>query len=344
MYLFVFDNYSDILTEKISLIEKIFNRRKGTILYNKNKLKRHKKKLIYVCGNIINKELVDLENFKVIKDASENYNLCFETVSLDEIEKSFFVFGPDSYINYDLKINLDFEKIIKSYNWTTMQQKGNNVPRLVCIQYKKTDIGIPIYRHPIDKQPFYEPYNEVTEYLANFLNKILGYDFNHVLIQRYRNGNDFIGEHSDKTLDIIPNTPIINISFGATRYLTLKNKVNEEKYDIALENKSMFVLGLKTNNLYYHMIKQDKREIKFKRDDETLCNGERISFTFRCIGTYLNNDLLVGLGAPKYNKEDINYNKEKINDEEDMFKAFSVENKTNNFDRNIYYKKGFFSY
>ena len=336
MYLFVFDNYSDDLVEKIKLTEKQFNRRKGIILYNINKLKKYKKNTIYFCGNINNNELLNFENIIIITDSSENYNNKYKTITLNEIEKDFFIFNPDSYINYNLNVPIDFENVRKSYNWTTMQQKGSDVPRLVCVQYKKSEFGIPIYRHPIDKQPISEPYSELTEILANYIKNNYGYDVNHVLIQRYRNGNDYIGEHSDKTLDINPNTPIINVSFGATRYITLKNKTSDEKYEIALENNSIFILGQQTNNLFYHMIKQDKRETKFKRDDELIYDGERISFTFRCIGTFLCNDNLVGLGAPK---TEIKYD-----DTEEMFKAFSIENKTNDFDRNIHYGNGFFSY
>lgn len=41
--------------------------------------------------------------------------------------------------------------------------------------------------------------------------KLLGpeCELNHVLIQKYRNGEDYISEHSDKTVDIVRGTSIV---------------------------------------------------------------------------------------------------------------------------------------
>ena len=47
--------------------------------------------------------------------------------------------------------------------------------------------------------------------------KILQHPVNHVLIQYYRTGNDYISEHSDKTIDVIRGSKIVNVSLGAER-------------------------------------------------------------------------------------------------------------------------------
>ena len=47
---------------------------------------------------------------------------------------------------------------------------------------------------------------------------------NHVLIQLYRSGKDCISEHSDKTIDVVPGSSIVNVSFGARRTMTLRKK------------------------------------------------------------------------------------------------------------------------
>jgi alkylated DNA repair dioxygenase AlkB len=41
-------------------------------------------------------------------------------------------------------------------------------------------------------------------------------DFNHVLIQFYRSGLDYIKEHADKSLDVSVDSPIVNFSLGNT--------------------------------------------------------------------------------------------------------------------------------
>ena len=47
---------------------------------------------------------------------------------------------------------------------------------------------------------------------------------NHVLIQLYRTGADYISEHSDKTIDVVRGSRIVNVSFGAWRIMTLRTK------------------------------------------------------------------------------------------------------------------------
>lgn len=267
----------------------------------------------------------------------------------------------DSYVIYDFLENhydYDFDKINKSINWTTMNQYGSPVPRMVCIQALiKPDGLIPVYRHPVDSQPKTEPFNNYVKNLALLLSGKFGCEFNHVLIQLYRNGHDYIGEHSDKTLDIVPGTPIINYTLGATRFLQLKSKTTDEKHHIGLQNNSLFVLGLETNAKYYHLIKQDKRMPSEKLAEELINSGQRISFTFRSIGTWLNPDgKLEGLGASKTNCTDnidnntnIQIHQHKIDSTTDpklieqieMIKAFGHENKGTVCDRNLYYPNGF---
>ena len=68
-------------------------------------------------------------------------------------------------------------------------------------------------------------------------------------MQYYRDGSDYISEHTDKTLDIKINTSIINFSLGATRKMQLKHKkkdfkTNErKKQNIYMVHNSMFELG-----------------------------------------------------------------------------------------------------
>ena len=47
--------------------------------------------------------------------------------------------------------------------------------------------------------------------------EILKHPVNHVLIQYYRSGNDYISEHSDKTIDVVRGSNIVNVSLGAER-------------------------------------------------------------------------------------------------------------------------------
>jgi hypothetical protein len=158
--------------------------------------------------------------------------------------------------------------------------------------------------------------------------QVLNHPVNHVLIQYYRSGKDYISEHSDKTIDVVRGSKIVNVSLGATRTMTLRTKkaphggnnnagVDEEGEDgedggkrtiqkIPLSNNSMFVMGLETNARWLHSIRHDNRPFATKSEEERYMNGERISLTFRRIGTFLSQDgkKIWGQGARGKRKEE----------------------------------------
>ena len=45
-----------------------------------------------------------------------------------------------------------------------------------------------------------------------------------MLIQLYRTGADYIPEHSDKTIDVVRGSRIVNLYLGARRTMTLRTK------------------------------------------------------------------------------------------------------------------------
>mmetsp|Transcript_6233 Transcript_6233/g.8044 ORF Transcript_6233/g.8044 Transcript_6233/m.8044 type:complete len:464 (-) Transcript_6233:56-1447(-) len=190
--------------------------------------------------------------------------------------------------------------------WEEMYHWGKPVPRLVCIQAERNNEGfLPIYRHPIDKHPKCYEFSPCVLKIVEAARKHCKQNFNHALIQLYRSGDDSINMHSDKTLDIQPGTSIINISFGASREFIIrsKNKLlgskgTDEVVKVTLPHNSLLNFGLKTNDLYTHMIKQDLRYKGQKRNDENDYDGIRISLTLRVISTFINqNGNLYGQGA-----------------------------------------------
>jgi hypothetical protein len=100
--------------------------------------------------------------------------------------------------------------------------------------------------------------------------------------------------------------PVLNLSFGATRTMILKHKENKHPIQkIKLPHNSLFVLGWKTNREWTHSIKQDKIPIIIKTPDEISFSGERISYTFRTISTFITDDnIIFGQGAINKTYED----------------------------------------
>ena len=243
-----------------------------------------------------------------------------------------------------------FPNVKKEVNWGTMTHRGFIVPRMISIQsviINDPNIGkiIPLYRHPVDVHPEQYEFTPFVKMLKDRTEDLLKLErdyFNHCLIQLYEGGNSSISEHSDKTLDIKKDTLIVNVSLGAVRCMKIKDKTKPISSKVRLENGSVFVLGPRTNREYYHGIAKDLRDDELKTDLEKAFNSERISLTFRNIGTFIDKKgKILGQGARKINTlnpyETIDPKEEALR----MLKAFSKENHEVNFDWESNYGCGF---
>ncbi|RPA96604.1 hypothetical protein L873DRAFT_1693991 [Choiromyces venosus 120613-1] len=266
-----------------------------------------------------------------------------------------------------------FERLKKEVAWRSMYHRGGEVPRLVAVEGEINDDGsFPIYRHPADESPPLLPFSDTVGLIREYVQGVLKQPVNHVLIQHYRDGNDYISEHSDKTLDIARGSKIVNVSLGAQRTMILRTKKDLGKPDelsdaetcggensrskasapqssqrstqrIPLPHNSMFVLGLESNKKWLHGIKQDKRAEFLKSSEELSHNGERISLTFRQIATFLSSDekTIYGQGATSKSKDEP---RGVISGEgpeaERLLEAFGSENHQSNFDWDAYYGAG----
>lgn len=197
----------------------------------------------------------------------------------------------------------------------------------------------------MDQHPKQEKFTEWVRFLKDRVEDALKVErnfFNHCLVQLYSNGESYISDHSDKTLDIKWNTAIVNVSLGAARKMKIKNKIkgsdgSRVSERLKMENGSLFVLGWKTNRLFYHGISQDKRLDYLKDEDELAFDNQRISLTFRNIATFMDSGMkITGQGARK-SKEPIDEKDEALK----MLKAFSSENRETDFDWDTYYGEGF---
>ncbi|KAI1408360.1 hypothetical protein F5Y13DRAFT_182738 [Hypoxylon sp. FL1857] len=255
-----------------------------------------------------------------------------------------------------------FERIRDEVQWQRMSHQGGEVPRLVAVQGQvDPDGSMPVYRHPADESPPLLPFSPTVLEIKEVVEKHLGHSLNHVLIQFYRDGNDYISEHSDKTLDISKNSFIANVSLGAARTMTFrtkrqpKNEVSTDAESTAaglkrqvqrapLPHNSLCKMGLITNMRWLHGIRQDKRLDREKSDEELAYDGGRISLTFRKIGTFLDREgrVIWGQGATSKTREAA---KPVINGQKaesiKMLQGFGRENQSTEFDWDEYYGDGF---
>jgi nicotinamidase-related amidase len=278
-------------------------------------------------------------------------------------EDAFPICDGDSEIVHNLLPQSEasgiFEKIRDEVRWQKMSHQGGDVPRLVSVQGEIGEDGsIPIYRHPADESPPLLPFTPAVSLMRSEVEKWLGHKVNHCLIQFYRNGTDYISEHSDKTLDIAPDSFIANVSLGALRTMTFRTKKppkdqqalqDEETIPrlsckVPLPHNSMVKMSLRTNMKWLHSIRQDKRALNEKSEAELAYDVGRISLTFRLIGTFLDRGQtkIWGQGAVAKEKKDA---RTVVNggtpQAEKMLWAFGKENHSSDFDWQEAYGQGF---
>ncbi|KAI0824399.1 hypothetical protein BC628DRAFT_1379355 [Trametes gibbosa] len=255
-----------------------------------------------------------------------------------------------------------FERLLKEVKWSTMMHRGGEVPRLVAVEGRILQDGsYPIYRHPADSSPALLPFSPTVEQIRQHVENLLHEPVNHVLIQHYRSGADYISEHSDKTVDVVRGSTIVNVSLGAQRVMTLRTKkdvlakplvdpdsarsVDKKRVvqRVPLPHNSVFVMGLRTNARWMHSIRTDKRPPSEKDAVELFKNGERISLTFRTIGTFLmrGETHIFGQGAKGKVREDARAVVLGGPEAERLLAAFGQENHKSDFDWYVHYGDGF---
>jgi len=96
--------------------------------------------------------------------------------------------------------------------------------------------------------------------------------FNAVLLNLYRNGNDGVSWHSDK-IDRLGSNPIIaSVTFGETRMFRLRHKFRKDvpQVEIPLYHGSFLIMAGKTNSFWEHAVPKTSKEVL-----------PRINLTFR---------------------------------------------------------------
>lgn len=258
--------------------------------------------------------------------------------------------SASSSIHYDLlppdRVDGMFRKLKEEVNWQRMYHQTGEVPRLVCCQGTiGSDGSMPVYRHPSDETLALNAWTPAVDEIRQAAEAVVSHPLNHALIQLYRSGTDLISEHSDKTLDIAPNSFIVNASFGAERVMRLRTKRNAVPPDdsptlsnepaartthrVRLPHNSALLMSLPTNARYLHSINADKRHALELTPAEKAYDAQRISLTFRHIETFIDADsaCIWGQGATRKYRQDagrvINGD---VAETEKLLKGFGAEN------------------
>ena len=96
--------------------------------------------------------------------------------------------------------------------------------------------------------------------------------FNSVLLNRYKNGTNWHGYHSDNEKKLGDMINICSISFGASRDFIFKSKQDKVKKNITLQNGSALYMMHPTQDNYNHSLPKRTKVLE-----------ERVNLTFRYI-------------------------------------------------------------
>uniref|UniRef100_A0A3B5Q4E6 DNA oxidative demethylase ALKBH2 n=1 Tax=Xiphophorus maculatus TaxID=8083 RepID=A0A3B5Q4E6_XIPMA len=124
------------------------------------------------------------------------------------------------------------------------------------------------------------PWTPTLEYIRNAVTGATGQKFNFVLINRYKDGQDHMGEHRDDEKELDPSCPIASVSLGAARDFVFRHrdargKRSSRQIDpvkLELAHGSLLLMNPPTNTFWYHSLPVRKKVL-----------SPRINLTFRRI-------------------------------------------------------------
>ncbi|AWH86323.1 alpha-ketoglutarate-dependent dioxygenase AlkB [Flavobacterium album] len=99
-----------------------------------------------------------------------------------------------------------------------------------------------------------------------------GLEFNAVLLNLYRNGNDSVAWHSDREHKIGKNPNIASVTFGQTRPFKFRHKIDKSigQLEIPLHHGTLLLMSGTTNTFWEHHIPKSAKDML-----------PRINLTFR---------------------------------------------------------------
>lgn len=106
--------------------------------------------------------------------------------------------------------------------------------------------------------------------LLSTLNEFMNCNFNSVLINVYKNGNNSVGWHRDAEKELDKNHCIASISIGATRLFEVRHLFRQHQYTLPMTHGMLLIMQGAFQSEFEHRVPADDR-----------CSEYRINLTFR---------------------------------------------------------------
>ena len=185
------------------------------------------------------------------------------------IENGEYIFSPSMFTKVESNFMLNQLRNTIAWKQESMNMYGKtiNFPRLTAWYGDKdkpyTFSGITLQPHMWTK--------EILE-IKNKIEQISNTEFNSVLLNLYRSGNDSISWHTDAETELGINPIIASVNFGATRKFQLRHNKTKEKLEIELTHGSLLIMQGELQHYWQHQVPKTNKAV-----------GERINLTFRTI-------------------------------------------------------------
>lgn len=166
-----------------------------------------------------------------------------------------------------------FEDLKKQIDWEqgkiTLYGKTHLIPRLHSF-YGDKNISYTYSKITLKAKKW----TPLLLQIKSFAEKATNESYNSVLINYYRNGDDYVSWHSDNEKELGNNPTIASVSFGETRKFHIKHKEdkNHPIISIPLESGSVLLMKDGLQKSFVHQIPKSKK-----------IKGPRINLTFRNI-------------------------------------------------------------
>lgn len=164
-----------------------------------------------------------------------------------------------------------YQQMLAEINWAQPELvlfgKKCPTPRLVGFA---ADEGISYqysgYRHLAQQWP------SLLKELRQKIQAQLNEPFNSALCNLYRNGQDYMGWHTDNESVLGKNPCVASVSLGAVRDFKIRNKTSKETFSVPLASGSLLVMERGFQETWQHALPK-----------RTGCSEHRLNVTFRNI-------------------------------------------------------------
>jgi alkylated DNA repair dioxygenase AlkB len=105
-----------------------------------------------------------------------------------------------------------------------------------------------------------KPWNKGLLYIKDRIDQVAGIHFNSVLMNWYRDGEDYINWHTDAEKELGKDPIIGSVNFGATRRFQLRRiDDNNEKFEVPLKHGTFLLMRGQTQHFWQHGVPKEKK-------------------------------------------------------------------------------------